>query len=192
MREIRENETDEERQIRREKNRERMRKLRSVKKKTEDMSDEDFYKDIAESEEELSDIVKKMNEKHRMNEEIDIRTVDEGQVGIETCICDIDIDCPYCQAQMEDEKYLYTINTEEEKARYEKEEIEGYKSMIRNKRKERRTVLLEKAKNPLPPLPVRELSEYEKIREEFIAQRKKEWEIYEKEWEKQWQDNKQG
>ena len=155
------------------------------------MSDEDSYKDIAKSEEELSDIVKKMNEKHRMNEEIDIRTVDEGQVGIETCICDIDIDCPYCQAQMEDEKYLYTINTEEEKARYEKEEIEGYKSMIRNKRKERRTVLLEKAKKPLPPLPVRELSEYEKIREEFIAQRKKEWEIYEKEWEKQWQSSKQ-
>ena len=37
---------------------------------------------------------------------------------------------------------------------------------------------------PLPPLPERELSDYEKIREEIIAQRKKEWLIAEKEWEK--------
>ena len=43
----------------------------------------------------------------------------------------------------------------------------------------------------MPPLPIRELSEYEKIREEFIAQRKKEWEIYEKEWEKQWEAREQ-
>ena len=34
------------------------------------------------------------------------------------------------------------------------------------------------------PKPVRELSLYEKIREEFISQRNKEWIIYEKEWEK--------
>ena len=43
---------------------------------------------------------------------------------------------------------------------------------------------------PLPPLPSRELSEYEKIREEIIAERKKEWAIYEKEWEKKWEDSK--
>ena len=49
----------------------------------------------------------------------------------------------------------------------------------------------EKLKKPLPPLPVKELSEYEKIREDFIAQRKKEWEAYEKEWEKQWEIGKQ-
>ena len=34
-----------------------------------------------------------MNEKHRKNEDIDIRTVDEGQDGRENCTCDIDIDC---------------------------------------------------------------------------------------------------
>ena len=58
---------------------------------------------------------------------------------------------------------------------------------IRKERREKRKALLEKAKRPLPPLLERELSEYEKIREKFIAQRKQEWEIYEKEWEKQWQ-----
>ena len=52
-------------------------------------------------------------------------------------------------------------------------------------------VLLEKLKRPLPPLPVKELSEYEKIREDFIAQRKREWLVYEKKWEKQWEVSKQ-
>ena len=58
-------------------------------------------------------------------------------------------------------------------------------------RRNKRKAILEKAKMPMPPLPIRELSEYEKIREEFIAQRKKEWEIYEKEWEKQWEAREQ-
>jgi hypothetical protein len=40
-------------------------------------------------------------------------------------------------------------------------------------------------RKPLPPLPIRELSEYEKIREDIINQREKEWVIYEKEWERQ-------
>ena len=64
------------------------------------------------------------------------------------------------------------------------EELEEYKSMLKIKRKSKRKDLLEKSKKPLPPLPVRELSEYEKIREDFIAQWKREWDIYEKEWEK--------
>ena len=38
---------------------------------------------------------------------------------------------------------------------------------------------------PLPPLPIRELSQYEKIREDIINRREKEWVIYEKEWERQ-------
>ena len=59
-------------------------------------------------------------------------------------------------------------------------------TLPKNNRKEKRKALLEKAKQPIPPLPVRELSEYEKIRENIISQQKKEWELYEKEWENQW------
>ena len=36
----------------------------------------------------------------------------------------------------------------------------------------------------LPPLPSRELSEYEQIREDIIAHREREWIVYEAEWEK--------
>ena len=67
--------------------------------------------------------------------------------------------------------------------------MEEYKNMLKIERK--RKALLEKLKRPLPPLPVRELSDYEKIREDFIAQRKREWVAYEKEWEKQWEISKQ-
>ena len=49
----------------------------------------------------------------------------------------------------------------------------------------KRKLKFEEAMKPLPPLPIRELSQYEKIREDIINQRKKEWVIYEKEWERQ-------
>ena len=62
--------------------------------------------------------------------------------------------------------------------------------MKKLERKERRKKLVEKAKKPIPPLPIRELSEYEKIREEIISQRNKEWAIYEEEWEKKWEEKK--
>ena len=48
---------------------------------------------------------------------------------------------------------------------------------------------MEDFKRPLPPLPIRELSDYDKIRRDIIAQRKQEWEVYEKEWERQWKEN---
>ena len=143
MRERRENETYEERQVRKEKNRERMRKVRSMEKLMENITDEDEYLYKDKDENDLSDIVKRMNEEHRVNQGLNLRTDDEGQDGIENCICDIDIDCPYCHAQMEAEKCLYSINTEEEKARFEKEDIEAYKSQIRNNRKEKRKALSE-------------------------------------------------
>ena len=40
---------------------------------------------------------------------------------------------------------------------------------------------------PLAPLPERELCEYEKIRENNIEQRKKEWAVKEAEWEAEWE-----
>ena len=56
--------------------------------------------------------------------------------------------------------------------------------MLKNRRKSKRQEIKDRMMKPLPALPERELSEYEKIREEIIAQRKKEWLIAEKEWEK--------
>ena len=57
------------------------------------------------------------------------------------------------------------------------------------KRIKKRKEIAEKLKTPIPPLPIRELSEYEKIREAIINHRKREWKIYEKEWEKKWEEN---
>ena len=192
MKETREKYTDEKRQVMNDRNKERMRKTRK-----DDILFEDFDKysddksevsneDSDENLERSPDIVKKLNEEHRKSKEIEKGAFDE----MENCICDYDIDCPYCKAQNEAEKSLYLIISKEESARYEKEELEGYKKMLKNNRKEKRKALLEKAKLPMPPLPDRELSEYEKIRENIISERKKKWEVYEKEWEKQWLANK--
>ena len=193
MKKVREKYTDDKRKIMKDRNKERMRKKRMENILFED-SDE-YSDDSSEissegSDENLEnppDIIKQLNEEHRKNQEMETRAVDE----VENCICDYDINCPYCKAQQEAEKSLYPIISKEESARYEKEELEDYKRIIKNKRKEKRMALLEKAKQPMPPLPVRELSEYEKIRENIISQRRKEWELYEKEWENQWVTSKE-
>ena len=133
-----------------------------------------------------------MNEENRKNnEKHDLSNEKISETGLDECICDIDIDCPYCTAQHEAEKCCYTSISKEDKERFDKEEMEEYKNMLKIERKRKRKALLEKLKRPLPPLPVRELSDYEKIREDFIAQRKREWVVYEKEWEKQWEISKQ-
>ena len=172
--------TAEERAAQNFKNKNRMAKSRMLKISVEENENLEYVP---------SDIVKRLNEVHRRNVE-ENRRVEENEEGgemhesgdaVELCTCDIDIDCPYCLAQYEAEKGSYTVVTKEEAARYDKEELDEYKIMKRNERKE-------KFKKPLPPLPSKELCEYEKIREAFIAQRKQEWEIYEKQWEKDWQD----
>ena len=179
-RKSRESLTAEERAAQNFKNKNRMAKSRMLKISVEENENLEYVP---------SDIVKRLNEVHRRNVE-ENRRVEENEEGgemhesgdaVELCTCDIDIDCPYCLAQYEAEKGSYTVVTKEEAARYDKEELEEYKIMKRNERKE-------KFKKPLPPLPSRELCEYEKIREAFIAQRKQEWEIYEKQWEKDWQE----
>ena len=76
----------------------------------------------------------------------------------------------------------------EDRDKFQKEDLEQYKNLLKNERKSKRKELKERAKKPLPPLPARELSEYEKIRENIITQRNKEWLVYEKEWEKQWEE----
>ena len=136
--------------------------------------------------------VKKINEENRKNKEKHVLSNEKrSETELEECICDIDINCPYCAAQHEAEKCCYTSISKEEKERFDKEEMEEYKSMLKIEKKKKRKALLEKLKRPMPPLPVKELSEYEKIREDFIAQRKREWLVYEKKWEKQWEVSKQ-
>ena len=185
MRKIRENQTDEKRQAQRQKSKERMRNLR-MKRKMQESSDESM--------DASPDIVKRLNDYYRNEKEKNVREAIEEVIEnegstLEDCTCDIDINCPYCTAQNEDEKYLYSIITKEESEKFAKEELEEYKIMKKIERKERRKALVHKFKKPLPPLPVRELSEYEKIREDIIAQRNQEWQVYEKEWEKKWQES---
>ena len=55
--------------------------------------------------------------------------------------------------------------------------------MQRNKKRSQRKRIKEKFLKPLPPLPEKELSQYEKIRLEIISQRNKEWLKFEQEWE---------
>ena len=191
MRERREQQTDGEREDQNQKNKERMRRFRKMRKDIMAPHSDDNMNDNTDS---SSDIVKQLNEEHRANQEKDILRDNErkeSEPGLEECICDFDIDCPYCTEQHETENHLYMLTSKEDSDRIQKDELEAYKYLKRKERREKRKALLEKAKRPLPPLPERELSEYEKIREKFIAQRKQEWERYEKEWEKQWQENKQ-
>lgn len=208
MRLKRANQTEEERIAYNKRIKERMRELRFQRKKMQNLDEEEneISEDISdeedtetsdeipdEEENEPSDIVKKLNEEHRVltKKEKDNEKV-ESEIGLNECICDFDIDCPYCAAEHESEKNLYSdyILTKEESDRFERAELEQYKALKKSERKERRKRLVEKAKKPIPPLPKRELSEYEKIREEIISQRNKEWAIYEKEWEKKWEENK--
>ena len=102
---------------------------------------------------------------------------------VENCVCDYDINCKYCEDQHGDEQNLYAdaINmfTEIEEQKFAEEELQAIRNIKKIERKEK----TREAKRPLPPLPIRELSLYEKIREDIIQQREREWVIYKKEWE---------
>ena len=57
---------------------------------------------------------------------------------IRRMICNIDINCPYCTAQHEAEKCCDTSISKEEKERFDKEEMEEYKSMLKTEKKKKR------------------------------------------------------
>ena len=192
MRKRRAAQTVEERQAYNEKCRQKMRELRNKRKNMNDYSHQTSDEEGNGS----SDVVKRINDEHRNLKETEHAVKDvemeniQYETGLDSCVCDIDINCPHCEAVKEAEDYLYETITWEEKERFEREELEQYRNMKKTERKQKRKALKEKAMKPLPPLPSRELSEYEKIREELIAERKKEWAIYEKEWDKKWEDTK--
>ena len=174
----------EKRQAYNEKCKQKMRELRNKRKNLNN-----YNQSSDEEVSEFSDVVKRINEEHRYLKETE-KVVEYDETTSDCCVCDTDINCPHCEAVKEAEDFLYDPITEEEKERFEREEMEQYRNMKKKEKKEKRKALKEKAMKPLPPLPSRELSEYEKIREEIIAERKKEWAIYEKEWEKKWEDSK--
>ena len=113
----------------------------------------------------------------------------EKEKVTEHCICEYDIDCKYCKDQFENEQNLYAdaINTwtELEEQEFKEKELKAIRTLKRIERKKKRKLKSVEAMKPLPPLPIRELSQYEKIREDIINRREKEWVIYEKEWERQ-------
>ena len=137
MRKLSEKLTDEEKQTKRDKNRERMKKSRIEKYYDKnDFDKESSSDDSGDDEDHSSDIVKKINEKHRENNENKFLLIEKrSETGLEECTCDIDIDCPYCTAQHEAEKGCYTIDSKEEKERFAKEEQEEYKNMLKMEKK---------------------------------------------------------
>ena len=121
------------------------------------------------------------------DDEIEREKAKERNSDSDECTCDYDVDCPACTAVLENEKGLQddTQWTAEDEA----EEREQYKALERRKRTEKRQEMLRKANIPLPALPERELSQYEKIREDIIAEREIEWAKLEAKWEAEWDGN---
>ena len=174
MRKLRGNQTAEDKIVENEKKKERMRKLRERREKEKCNVDSESPRS--------KDIVSRLNSKFR--EDIERRKiVEEMTSDDEKCVCDIDINCEYCEKVYEKEKNLVHIISPEEKKQLEKEELEQNKIMQRNKKRSQRKRIKEKFLKPLPPLPEKELSQYEKIRLEIISQRNKEWLKFEQEWE---------
>ena len=142
MRKRRLNQTREERQVQNERNKKRMRESRKKNESSEEDSDISCDKDV----EGPSDIVKRLNQEYRQNKEDEIISDEDELENDLDCTCEVDVNCPYCTAQNESEKHLYSITSKEESERMEKEELEVYKNMKKIERKEKRKALIEKAK----------------------------------------------
>ena len=144
MRKLRGNQTAEDKIVENEKKKERMRKLRERREKEKCNVDSESPRS--------KDIVSRLNSKFR--EDIERRKiVEEMTSDDEKCVCDIDINCEYCEKVYEKEKNLVHIISPEEKKQLEKEELEQNKIMQRNKKRSQRKRIKEKFLKPLPPLP---------------------------------------
>ena len=177
------------------------RRMKKNHKKEELLDWKMFWEKSAKHEQKLTktqpDIVEKINqeiriqnEKKRRNEKKlqDVYTsqhVINREAPVTECTCDYDVDCPYCTEIVDREKGLL------ERFEFSKEddadEFKEYKEMKNKLRREKYQAKRNKAIVPIPSLPERELSEYEKIREERIKQLKKEWVEYEAKWEAEWE-----
>ena len=171
-----------------------------LKKKNDDDLFQDLYKFYKTTEEAKMIIIReypnfcsefeKLKTDEDKNIELERRKESAEKENVaEHCICEYDIDCEYCKEQFENEQNLYegAINTwtELEEQEFRETELKAIRTLKRIERKEKRKLKSEEVMKPLPPLPIRELSQYEQIREDIINRREKEWVIYEKEWERQ-------
>ena len=96
----------------------------------------------------------------------------DHKIVLDECVCDIDVDCKFCKDVLEIEKNLqgeYNWTIEDEAA-----ELEEYKLLKKKERREKHIETVRKMKLPIDALPDRELSKYDMIREDNIAQTEKE------------------
>ena len=158
----------EEKVAEKEKKKERMKQLRERRKRVNEIMDSDSERSASQS----PDIVSKLNLPYRNQkyvERSEVEAVTEVASEDEECVCEIN--CEYCNKVTENEKNLDNTVSSEDTIRFEKEDLEQHKPMLKNLRRSRRQEIKEKLMKPLPPLPVRKLSQYEKIREEIIAKK---------------------
>ena len=113
--------------------------------------------------------------------------------NLQSCVCTYEFDfCKFCQDQESDTDHHYDDGytlpnlTEEEVQEFQRKDFEDWKEWrkedAREKRREKRKLLLNKLLQPIIlPVPVK--CEYEKIRDDIIAQRRREWAVLEKQWE---------
>ena len=104
MRKLSEKLTDEEKQTKREKNRARMKKSRMEKYYDKndfdkESSSKNYSDDSGNDEDHSSDIVKRINEKHRENNEKKFLLIKEVS-ETDKCTCDIDINCTLMQRKV--------------------------------------------------------------------------------------------
>ena len=142
---------------------------------------------VLELEDKKKERNKQVEDDKKRKDEIlkDILRQDMAEKG-EICVCDEDTDCKYCEDIHESEKNLCEHNTwtKEEELEFERQEMDEYRKKKKEDRNEKRRKKAEKARLPMPALPETEMCLYEKIREDNIAERKREWAKLELEWDK--------
>ena len=116
--------------------------------------------------------------KERTKNKVDMNDISDS---LQECTCAYDIDCAYCSEVYENERGL--MEKVESNSDDDEVELKQYRDMINKTRREKYQEKMTKAKVPIPALPERELCEYEKIRENNMAQLQRELAEHEERWE---------
>ena len=122
-----------------------------------------------------------IEQEEKLNEIEKKRMEENGEI----CVCEHSDECEFCETQFEDENIFNKQHefTKEEEKEFEKQELEQYRRHKREERNEKRREKAERARQPMQALPERELCLFERIREDIIAQRKREWAVLENKYE---------
>ena len=139
--------------------------------------------------------VKKILErKIKSKEQFIKKTVKQEDEEPQNCICVHEFDnCKFCQnhisdcSETDDDVYQLPNLTEEEIQEFNKQDFKNWKEMRRQERNaksmEHKKLLRRKLLEPII-MPKLKKCKYEQIRDDIIAQRKKEWAELEKQWDK--------